>query len=308
MEQQPNLEGVSTGSLSTSDFFTILFTKFYQYQITEYDNFKTDLLNGSPYAIIMALFSLFLGIILAVILLAKFRVDPPLKKIVKRDPLPIRDYTLEQLREFNGVGDKPILIALKGIVYDVTSSFDFYGPEGSYHCFAGRDASRAMAKFTLDEKDLSNNDLSDLSSYEKNSLDEWVEKYDYYKCYPKVGKLVLDINKDKEFQLEDLLKFTGKEEVPEGRSTCPILIGLNGNVYDCSFGGIELYGNDSPYEKLAGHDVTIALAKMSLKPEDLDRPEHEREELNDKEKETLREWEVRYQKKYPIVGWYKVKK
>lgn len=307
-ETQPNFEGFDTGSFSTTDFFRILFHKFYQYQLTEYENFKTDLLNGSPSAIIMALVSLFLGVILAVILLAKFRVDPPRPKIIKRDPLPIRDYTLEQLREFNGVGDKPILIALKGVVYDVTSSADFYGPEGSYHCFAGRDASRAMAKFTFDEKELSNSDLSDLTSYEKNTLEEWIEKYEYYKSYPKVGKLILDINPDKEYQLEDLNKFTGKEEVPEGRSTCPILIGLNGKVYDCSFGGTELYGKDSPYEKLAGHDVTIALAKMSLKAEDLDRPEEERELLNEQEKTTLKEWEVRYQKKYPIVGWYKVKK
>ena len=33
---------------------------------------------------------------------------------------PLRDYTLEQLREYSGTKGKPILIALKQVVYDVS--------------------------------------------------------------------------------------------------------------------------------------------------------------------------------------------
>ncbi|KAF2744034.1 cytochrome b5 [Sporormia fimetaria CBS 119925] len=39
---------------------------------------------------------------------------------------------------------KPIYIALNGTIYDVSSSPQTYGPGGSYHFFAGRDAARAF--------------------------------------------------------------------------------------------------------------------------------------------------------------------
>ena len=41
-----------------------------------------------------------------------------------------------------------LCIFFPGDVFDVTSSRHMYGPEGSYRCFAGREASRAMAKVT----------------------------------------------------------------------------------------------------------------------------------------------------------------
>ncbi|KAF9695573.1 hypothetical protein EKO04_006367 [Ascochyta lentis] len=39
---------------------------------------------------------------------------------------------------------KPIYLALNGTIYDVSSSPHTYGPGGSYHFFAGRDAARAF--------------------------------------------------------------------------------------------------------------------------------------------------------------------
>jgi predicted heme/steroid binding protein len=39
---------------------------------------------------------------------------------------------------------KPIYLALNGTIYDVSSSPQTYGPGGSYHFFAGRDAARAF--------------------------------------------------------------------------------------------------------------------------------------------------------------------
>jgi membrane-associated progesterone receptor component len=101
---------------------------------------------------------------------------------------PPRDFTLEQLREFNGENDKPIYVSLRREVYDVSKAADFYGKGNSYNCFAGREASRAMAKFSFDEEDLSNIDISDISPFERDQLDSWVEKYKYYKGYPIVGK------------------------------------------------------------------------------------------------------------------------
>lgn len=46
------------------------------------------------------------------------------------EPIVLRDFTIEQLREFNGQDEKPIYIALRGDVFDATIAKDMYG-EGS---------------------------------------------------------------------------------------------------------------------------------------------------------------------------------
>ncbi|KAH9993974.1 cytochrome b5 [Russula vinacea] len=43
-----------------------------------------------------------------------------------------------------------ILLAIAGTVFDVTAGRGFYGPDGMYGNFAGRDASRGMAKQSFD--------------------------------------------------------------------------------------------------------------------------------------------------------------
>ena len=46
---------------------------------------------------------------------------------------------------YNGVDPKkPIYLALNGSIYDVSAGQKTYGPGGSYHFFAGRDAARAF--------------------------------------------------------------------------------------------------------------------------------------------------------------------
>ncbi|KAF2183774.1 hypothetical protein K469DRAFT_689898 [Zopfia rhizophila CBS 207.26] len=53
--------------------------------------------------------------------------------------------TDEQLRAYDGTDPrKPIYLALNGTIYDVSASPQTYGPGGSYHFFAGRDAARAF--------------------------------------------------------------------------------------------------------------------------------------------------------------------
>ena len=50
-----------------------------------------------------------------------------------------------ELRQYDGSNpDKPIYLALNGTIYDVSASPQTYGPGGSYHFFAGRDAARAF--------------------------------------------------------------------------------------------------------------------------------------------------------------------
>jgi predicted heme/steroid binding protein len=50
-----------------------------------------------------------------------------------------------QLASYNGANPQlPIYLALNGTIYDVSVSPQTYGPGGSYHFFAGRDAARAF--------------------------------------------------------------------------------------------------------------------------------------------------------------------
>ena len=219
---------------------------------------------------------------------------------------PPRDFTLEQLRECNGTNEKPIYVALKREVYDVSSAPDFYGPQGSYSCFAGRESSRAMAKLSFDEEELSNLSLKDISPFESESLEGWVEKFKYYRDYPIVGKVSVP-PKDLTFTVEELSKYNGKQEMitdeeSEHRLDKPIYVSLNKNVYDVSYGGKEMYAEGGPYFLFAGKDVSRALAKMSFKPEDVDNLDIS--DLTAEEKKTLDEWETKFSatRKYPCVG------
>ena len=50
-----------------------------------------------------------------------------------------------ELLQYDGSdSSKPIYLALNGTIYDVSASPRTYGPGGSYHFFAGRDAARAF--------------------------------------------------------------------------------------------------------------------------------------------------------------------
>lgn len=51
-------------------------------------------------------------------------------------------FTLEKLQTFDGTNpDKPIYLAMDGLVYDVTPGKEFYQTGGPYHDLAGKDAS-----------------------------------------------------------------------------------------------------------------------------------------------------------------------
>ncbi|RMZ78356.1 hypothetical protein DV738_g3909, partial [Chaetothyriales sp. CBS 135597] len=53
--------------------------------------------------------------------------------------------TLEELALFNGTDPElPIYLAVNGTIFDVTPGSRTYGPGGSYHAFAGKDATRAL--------------------------------------------------------------------------------------------------------------------------------------------------------------------
>ena len=104
--------------------------------------------------------------------------------------------TLEELRPNDGIDGRPIHICAKGIVFDMTErGQDFYGPDCGYAIMAGRDASVALAKMSLDGADTEEPvDMSVLVGSEMDVLDDWVAKYKLK--YPCLGRLVRDAATD----------------------------------------------------------------------------------------------------------------
>ncbi|KAL9658603.1 hypothetical protein ABK040_006140 [Willaertia magna] len=82
-----------------------------------------------------------------------------------------REYTLEELKQYNGVDQKKIFVSVKGKVFDVTGS-GFYGQGEAYSIFAGHDASKALALSELQAKHLDVMDISDLLPHQISNLDE----------------------------------------------------------------------------------------------------------------------------------------
>ncbi|ESQ43300.1 hypothetical protein EUTSA_v10014624mg [Eutrema salsugineum] len=100
-------------------------------------------------------------------------------------PVQVGEITEEELKQYDGSDpQKPLLMAIKHQIYDVTQSRMFYGPGGPYALFAGKDASRALAKMSFEEKDLTW-DISGLGPFELEALQDW--EYKFMSKYAKVG-------------------------------------------------------------------------------------------------------------------------
>lgn len=184
--------------------------------------------------------------------------EPPPVKVdaveEEEEPDPPRNFTKNQLVHFNGEEDvktgeaKPVYLSVNGIVFDVSDGRNFYGPDGPYASFAGRECGVALAKMSFDTEHLDNlAGCKDLSYGEKDELDGWINKFTYHRNYPVKGRLipddVLESLKGRVLTKDDLSKHKGDaEEIPEGYATAPIYIGAGNKVFDASFGGVEFYG------------------------------------------------------------------
>lgn len=104
-------------------------------------------------------------------------------------------YTPSTLQKYTGENDLPVLMGVKGDVFDVSAGKSFYGPGGPYSNFAGHDASRGLAKNSFDEDMITPVDqpldlLEDLTEEEIQALNGW---HDMFKGkYVLCGKLVND--------------------------------------------------------------------------------------------------------------------
>ncbi|KAF9146505.1 hypothetical protein BGX30_014570 [Mortierella sp. GBA39] len=97
-----------------------------------------------------------------------------------------RIFTKEELAEHDGEKeDGSIYVAIKGIVFDVTAKKAMYGPSGGYHCFAGKDASKALGKSSLKPEDCIA-DYSELTEKERKTMEDWYVFFE--KRYAIIGR------------------------------------------------------------------------------------------------------------------------
>ncbi|CEL63193.1 putative steroid-binding protein 3 OS=Arabidopsis thaliana GN=MP3 PE=1 SV=1 [Rhizoctonia solani AG-1 IB] len=105
------------------------------------------------------------------------QLEPP-----KDDP-----YTLAELLAYNGQDpSRPVYVAIKGTVFDVTAKRDVYGPGGSYSVFAGKDGSKGLGLSSLKAEDAVP-DWSTLEEKERGVLNDWHAFFS--KRYNVVGKV-----------------------------------------------------------------------------------------------------------------------
>lgn len=93
-----------------------------------------------------------------------------------------------ELAAFNGEGDAPIYLGVRGFVFDVSESKDFYGAGGSYESLAGADASLGLAAMETDPaKWPTYSSVEELSAMERETLDDWLRRFE--EKYPLMGFL-----------------------------------------------------------------------------------------------------------------------
>ncbi|GLC35568.1 hypothetical protein PLESTM_000338500 [Pleodorina starrii] len=98
-----------------------------------------------------------------------------------------RTFTADELLAYDGSdAEKPVYIAVKGSVYDVSASREFYGKGGPYEAFAGRECSRALAIMKVDAAECNDN-LADCTEKQLKTLEDWITKFNAK--YAIVGKL-----------------------------------------------------------------------------------------------------------------------
>ncbi|BFZ53319.1 hypothetical protein PYCC9005_000342 [Savitreella phatthalungensis] len=93
----------------------------------------------------------------------------------------------------------PILVGIRGLIFDVTHN-PVYAVGKGYNVFAGADASKALAKSSLEKADVSA-DISELDESEIRTLDEWLQFFRYR--YNVVGMTEKDAGNRKQGVLGD---------------------------------------------------------------------------------------------------------
>eukprot|EP01012_Entosiphon_sulcatum_P010596 TRINITY_DN16233_c0_g1_i2.p1 TRINITY_DN16233_c0_g1~~TRINITY_DN16233_c0_g1_i2.p1 ORF type:complete len:135 (+),score=22.94 TRINITY_DN16233_c0_g1_i2:31-435(+) len=94
------------------------------------------------------------------------------------------------------------------------------------------------------------------------------------------------------FTAEELAEFNGTNDRP-------IYLSLKNVVYSVS---PDFYGPGKAYHAFAGKESTIPLAKsVKVTDEECNQSWYD---LSAEDLKTADEWEAKYRKKYPVVGWF----
>ena len=113
-----------------------------------------------------------------------------LRKAAREEMRSLKRYSERDLRRWIGKDGGPLLMAVDGIVFDVTDGREFYAPSGCYHALVGHDATRLLAKGLL-EPESDEEARQPLTSGEREQLNEWKVHYDI-KYGPPLGRLEPD--------------------------------------------------------------------------------------------------------------------
>lgn len=104
--------------------------------------------------------------------------------------LPERDYTMSEIATFDGSDpDRPIVIVVRGDVFNVSAGAGYYGRDGPYNIFAGKDATWLLAKGEL-ELGTPEAMAKPLTALEEQELDGWFNHFTFK--YERIGRVRTD--------------------------------------------------------------------------------------------------------------------
>lgn len=112
------------------------------------------------------------------------------------DVLTLPLFSRSELALYNGVDKPELYVAIRGLIYDVTSNQKSYGPGKAYNRLVGRDASRQLGtnKLQLGPKEVLEDEpdntwyTDDLTEKQNGVVDKWGEFFK--KRYRIVGAVV----------------------------------------------------------------------------------------------------------------------
>ncbi|THV50038.1 hypothetical protein BGAL_0167g00010 [Botrytis galanthina] len=157
---------------------------------------------GAEVASLATPINLLLLSLLALLAYTTFRPKKAVPIPSAPSPIVFRTFTPPELAPFSGLNNTPVYLSVRGRVFDVSNGRNFYGPGGPYENFAGRDASRGLAKGSFDAAMLTEDlqaeldTLEDLDADELEALRGWEERFE--EKYLVVGRLVSCKEKERE--------------------------------------------------------------------------------------------------------------
>jgi len=138
--------------------------------------------------------------------LQEFDVDAAAGRAETLFPVPMhvpnKTFFLQELSTYDGRRTSKIYISVRGYVYDVSSSAEFYGPGGAYGHMAGNDATVALANFSL-SSELLNQPWSSLDEGQESTLAGYIRTFQSkYSCMGTLRDALPPAKVDQQFPSE----------------------------------------------------------------------------------------------------------